>query len=139
PEFSQIDIEMSFVEQEDVMAANESMLRYFWKEIKGVDIGTVPVMTYADAMNRFGSDKPDLRNPLELKDIAHLVEGSGFKVFDDVLARKGAIKALAVPGAGGLSRGQIDKLTVLVKQYGAKGLVWIKSENGTMTSPVTKF
>jgi aspartyl-tRNA synthetase len=139
PEFSQIDIEMSFVEQDDVMAINEQMLRSFWKEVKGVDVGPLPVLSYSEVMNRFGSDKPDLRNPLELKDVGAVLEGSGFKVFDDVLARGGAIKALAVPGAGAISRGQIDKLTTMSKQYGAKGLVWIKSEGGVLTSPASKF
>lgn len=139
PEFSQIDIEMSFVEQEDVMAENERMLKAFWKEIKGVDIGPVPVMTYAEVMSRFGSDKPDLRNPLELKDVGASVQGTGFKVFEDVLSRGGSIKALAVPKQGSISRGQIDKLTNLVKQYGAKGLVWIKSDGSQLTSVVDKF
>ncbi len=139
PEFSQIDIEISFAEQEDVMAINEKMLKVFWKEIKGLDVGPIPVLTYNDVMNRFGSDKPDLRNPLELKDVGSVLQGSGFKVFDDVLARGGAIKALAVPGAGSISRGTIDKLTNAAKQYGAKGLVWIKSEGGVLTSPSSKF
>ena len=139
PEFSQIDIEMSFVDQDDVMALNEGLFREIWKETIGYDIGAIPRMTYFDAMNRFGSDKPDLRNPLELRDIAKLAQGHGFKVFDDVAARGGAIKALAVPKGGSFSRSYLDKLTALAKQMGAKGLVWFKDENGTLTSSVSKF
>ncbi len=140
PEFSQIDIEMSFVDQGDVMELNEALMRFIWKQVKGVDVGPIPQMTYLEAMNRFGCDKPDLRIPLELTDITELATGCGFKVFDDVSSRGGAIKALAVPGAGGFSRGQMDKLTNLAKSYGAKGLVWIKSnELGELTSPIKKF
>lgn len=139
PEFSQIDIEMSFVDQEDVININENLLRTLWKEIKGVEISKVPRMTYAEAMLRFGSDKPDLRNPIELKDLAQAAAGTGFKVFDDVLSRKGSLRGFAVPKAGEMSRGRIDKLTTLAKQYGAKGLMWIKSEKGSLTSPVSKF
>jgi aspartyl-tRNA synthetase len=90
-------------------------------------------------MNRYGSDKPDLRNPLELKDVAKLVQGHGFKVFEDVIARGGAVKALAVPRGQTFTRSYIDKLTALAKQMGAKGLVWLKEENGTVTSSVSKF
>lgn len=140
PEFSQIDIEMSFVDEEDVLSVNEQLLRTIWKQIKGVDVKTVPRMPYKEVMNRYGSDKPDLRNPLELKDISELVKNSGFKVFDDVVARGGVVKALAVPGAGDISRGQIDKVMGLAKQMGARGLVWFKSEaGGQLTSAVSKF
>lgn len=140
PEFSQIDIEMSFVDVDDLLELNESLARKLWQEIKGKDIGPIPRMTYVEVMNRFGSDKPDLRNPLELKDLADLAKGCGFKVFEDALARGGAVRALAVPKAGSFSRGQIDKLTDMAKQYGAKGLVWIKAdEGGGLTSSVAKF
>lgn len=139
PEFSQIDIEMSFVDEEDVLSMNEALMRTIWKEVGGVDIGEIPRLTYLEAMNRYGTDKPDLRNPLELCDLAEEVRGSGFKVFEDVVARKGAVKGLAVPQAGSLSRGQMDKLTDLCKHMGAKGLVWIKSEGDQLTSPIAKF
>lgn len=139
PEFSQIDIEMSFIDQEDIMKINEGLIKAIWKETLGYDIKEIVRMTYFDVMNRFGSDKPDLRNPLELKDVASVCAGQGFKVFDDVAAKGGAIKALAVPGAGAISRSAIDKLTAAVKQYRAKGLVWIKDENGTLTSAISKF
>jgi aspartyl-tRNA synthetase len=139
PEFSQIDIEMSFIDEEDVMAVNEDLAKTIWKETLGHDIPTIPRMTYFEAMNRFGSDKPDLRNPLELKDVTKLAAGHGFKVFDDVAAKGGSIKALAVPKGESFSRSQIDKLTALVKQYRAKGLVWFKEEKGALNSSITKF
>lgn len=135
PEFSQIDIEMSFIDVEDILAVNERMLRNIWKAVKNVDVKEIPRMTYDEAMNRYGSDKPDLRIPMELKDISQLISKTGFKVFDDTIARGGVGKALAVP-KGEFSRGTIDKLTALAKQMGAKGLVWIKSD---MTSSVSKF
>jgi aspartyl-tRNA synthetase len=140
PEFSQIDIEMSFVDQDDVMKLNESLARHLWQEVKGEDIGEVPVMTYEQAMNEYGSDKPDLRIPLKLVSLNEVAKGCGFKVFDDVSARGGSIKGLAVPKAGEFSRGQMDKLTSLAKSYGAKGLVWIKADDqGELTSPISKF
>lgn len=135
PEFSQIDIEMSFIDTEDIIAVNERMLRKIWKNVKNVDVKDIPRMTYDEVMNRFGSDKPDLRIPLELKDISQLIAKTGFKVFDDTIARGGVGKALAVP-KGEYSRGTLDKLTALAKQMGAKGLVWIKSD---MTSSISKF
>ncbi len=139
PEFSQIDMEMSFIDQEDIMAINEGMLKRIWKECLNVEIREIPRMTYFEVMNRFGSDKPDLRNPLELKDVVKSASGQGFKVFDDVAARGGAIKALAVPNASLFTRSRIDKLTETAKNMGAKGLVWIKDENGTLSSSVSKF
>lgn len=140
PEFSQIDIEMSFIDVEDIVNINEKMLRSIWKEFKGVDIGTVPRMTFQEAMDRYGSDKPDTRFGMEIKDLGALVKGSGFKVFDDVVARNGIVRGIAVPKGGTYSRGQFDKLTDIAKKTGAKGLVWIKSEaDGTYTSAVSKF
>ncbi len=139
PEFTQIDIEMSFIDQDDIMAVNENMLKTIWRETIGYEVKEIPRMTYFDVMNTYGSDKPDLRNPLKLKDVAKAVGGAGFKVFDDVIARGGAVKALAVPKGGNYSRSYIDKLTALAKQHGAKGLVWLKDENGTLSSSISKF
>lgn len=139
PEFSQIDIEMSFVDAEDIMASQEDLVRKLWMQVKGVTVGDIPRLTFQEAMERYGSDKPDLRNPLELKNISEHLKNSGFKVFDDTVARGDVIKSLAVPGAGKFSRGQMDKLTTLAKQMGAKGLVWIKSDAGKLTSPISKF
>ena len=140
PEFSQIDLEMSFVDEEDLITLNENLARQLWKEIKGKEIGEISRLSYQEAMSLYGSDKPDLRNPLKLKDLGETVKKCGFKVFEDILARGGVVRALAVPKAGSLSRGKIDKLTDLAKQMGAKGLVWIKSdEGGGLTSSVAKF
>jgi aspartyl-tRNA synthetase len=91
PEFTQIDIEMSFVDQDDVMGVNERMAQKLWKRFKGVDIGPIPRMTFKEAMDRFGCDKPDLRLGLELQDLSSLASGSGFKVFEDALAKKGEV------------------------------------------------
>jgi aspartyl-tRNA synthetase len=139
PEFSQIDIEMSFIDEDDILALNEGMAKRIWKDALNYEIKEIPRMTYFDVMNTYGSDKPDLRNPLQLKDVAKSVSGHGFKVFDDVVGRGGAVKALAVPKGGGFSRSYIDKLTGLAKQMGAKGLVWMKEEKGALNSSISKF
>lgn len=139
PEFSQIDIEMSFVDQEDIIAVNEKMAQLIWKKFRGVELGPIPKMKFIDAMNRFGCDKPDMRFGLELQDLTAKAGGTGFKVFDDVLAKNGVIKGLGVEQAGDMSRAQIDKLVEIAKKGGAKGLVWIKGDvNGTLTSAVSK-
>ncbi len=140
PEFSQIDIEMSFIDMEDIISINEKLLRLFWKQIKNIDIGDVPRMTYQEAMDRYGSDKPDTRFAMEIQDLASALSGSGFKVFDDALARKGIVRGLVVPGGRNFSRGQFDKLTDVAKKNGAKGLVWVKKdEKGDWQSPASKF
>ena len=140
PEFSQIDIEMSFVDEEDLMQLNEKMLKSIWKKFKNIDIGTVPRITFAEAMNRYGNDKPDLRFGLELEDIGDLVQGSGFRAFDEVIAKKGAIKCLRVPKAAGQSRSFFDRYTDIARQFGAKGLIYVKwTEAGEIQSPVSKF
>jgi len=139
PEFSQIDLEMSFVDQQDVMKVVEDLLRHIWKEVKGKDVGVVPAHTFQEVMDKYGSDKPDLRNPLFLKDVTQAASGHGFKVFDDVAGRGGAIKALAVPEYGSVSRGQIDKLTALAKQMKAKGLVWMKHDGNALQTSIQKF
>lgn len=140
PEFSQIDMEMSFIDEEDIIGLNEKLMRALWKQFRGVDVGPVPRITYQDAMDRYGNDKPDVRFGLEIKDLKSLVAGSGFKVFDDVIARQGIVRGIPVPKGGTFSRGQLDKLTEIAKRAGAKGLVWIKSEaDGTYTSPISKF
>jgi aspartyl-tRNA synthetase len=139
PEFSQIDIEMSFIDQEDVIQLNEKMLRTIWKEIKGIEVGAIPRMSFQEAMDRYGSDKPDTRFGMELKDLGEIVKGSGFKVFDDTLARGGFIRGLPVPNGASFSRAQLDKLTDMAKKVGAKGLVWIKWDGDAITSSVSKF
>ena len=139
PEFTQIDIEMSFIDRDDIMAINENLLCQLWKQFKGVDIGPVPHMSYQEAMERYGSDKPDTRFGLELKKL-NLDSNTGFKVFDDVTARGGAIRGFAVPGGEKFSRGQMDKYTDIAKKAGARGLVWIKWDSkGELSGPASKF
>lgn len=139
PEFTQVDIEMSFVEPEDVMDINEKAIARVWKEIKGVDIKLpFPKMTFKEAMDRFGNDKPDTRFGMEIKDITELSKGSGFKVFDEAIARKGVVRGIAVPGGAKFSRKDFDDLTDMSKKAGAKGLIWIKWED-QLSSPISKF
>lgn len=127
PEFTQIDIEASFVNEEDIMGVAEGMVRKLFSELLGVNFGPFPRMTYAEAMSRFGSDKPDLRIPLELVDVGDLMKQVEFKVFSGPAHDpKGRVVALKVPGGGSLSRKEIDDYTKFVSIYGAKGLAWIK-------------
>jgi aspartyl-tRNA synthetase len=140
PEFSQIDIEMSFIDVEDILDLNERMLRHIWKEIKGIDVPKLQRMSYFEAMDRYGSDKPDTRFGMEITDLSEQAMGSGFKVFDDALARGGIVRGICVKTGGTFSRGQFDKLTDLAKKNGAKGIVWLKQEaDGNISSPASKF
>lgn len=139
PEFSQIDIEMSFVDEDDVRVVNEKLLRTIWKEIKGVEVGEIPTLDFKTAMTVYGSDKPDLRNPLKIIECSDLVKDSGFKVFDSNLSNGGVIRALGLPTQENISRSQIDKWIKIIKGDGAAGIVWIKKENGEYQSPVNKF
>lgn len=140
PEFSQIDMEMSFIDEEDILELNERLVRLIWKEVKGVDVPKIKRITYQEAMDTYGNDKPDTRFEMKITDLQSVVSGSGFKVFDDVLARNGIVRGISVPKGAAFSRGQFDKLTDVAKRGGAKGLVWIKSEaDGALTSPISKF
>jgi len=141
PEFTQIDIEMSFVDQEDVIGVISGLLRKVWQEIKGIDIGaTLPRMTYAESMARFGNDKPDLRFGLELVDVGTIVGKSEFQVFKSVLATGGLVKAVNGKGAGNtLSRADIDKLGETAQRYGAKGMAWVKVGAEGWQGPAAKF
>lgn len=141
PEFTQVDIETSFMSQEDIMQMTEEMLKKVMKRVKNVEIdGSFQRMTYDEAMNRFGSDKPDTRFGLELIDMADVVRGSGFKVFAQVVESGGQVKALCVPGGGEkYSRKDIDHLTEFAAIYGAKGLAWLKVEEDGMKGPIIKF
>lgn len=139
PEFSQIDMEMSFIDQEDIMAVNEGLLRNIWKFVKNVNVGEIPRLTYQQAMDWYGNDKPDIRFEMKIKDLKEVATGSGFRVFEDALARKGIVRGITVPGGSKFSRGQLDKLTEISKRADAKGLIWIKKEtDGTYNSPVSK-
>ena len=139
PEFTQIDCEMSFVEQEDVLNTFEGMMRTLFKNVVGVEIANpIPRISWYDAMDRFGSDKPDIRFGMEIHEISPLVQGHGFSVFDSVEY----VGAIAVPGAAEYTRKQTDELTEWVKrpQVGAKGLVYIKlNPDGSIKSSVDKF
>ncbi len=138
PEFTQIDCEMSFVQQEDVLNMFEGLTRHMFKEIKGIDPGEFPRMTYADAMENYGNDKPDIRFGLKFKDLTTVVKGKEFKVFDDAEY----IGGICVPGCGEYTRKQLDALTEFVKrpQVGAKGLIYAKvNDDGSVKSSVDKF
>ena len=141
PEFTQIDLEMSFVEMDDVLAIQEGYLKKLFHEIKGIDI-ELPLrrMSYADAMERFGSDKPDLRFGFELKDISNLVKDTDFQVFSKALSSGGSVRGICIEDASDkFSRKDIDRLTDNAKHYGAKGLVWIRIEENEIKSSVNKF
>lgn len=141
PEFTQIDLEMSFVDMDDVLAIQEGYLKKLFHDIKGVDI-KLPLrrMSYQDAMERFGSDKPDLRFGFELKDISELVKGTEFQIFSNALSSGGSVRGICIDNASDkFSRKDIDKLTENAKHYGAKGLVWIRIEADEIKSSVNKF
>ncbi|YCH29099.1 aspartate--tRNA ligase [Erwinia sp. D4-22] len=145
PEFTQIDVETSFMTAPQVREVMERLARQLWLEIKGVDLGEFPQMTFAEAMRRYGSDKPDLRNPMELVDVADLVKEVEFKVFSGPANdAKGRVAALRVPGGAQLSRKQIDEYGKFIEIYGAKGLAYIKVNQRAqglegIQSPVAKF
>ncbi|WP_059122713.1 aspartate--tRNA ligase [Vibrio sp. MEBiC08052] len=145
PEFTQIDIETSFMTADEVRAVTEKMVREMWQELLDVDLGAFPVMKYSEAMRRFGSDKPDLRNPLELVDVADLVKDVEFKVFaGPANDAKGRVAVIRVPGGASLTRKQIDGYGEFVSIYGAKGLAWLKVNDRDaglegIQSPVAKF
>ena len=141
PEFTQIDLEMSFVEIDDVIEVQEGFLKKVMKEMKGIDIETpFPRMTWEEAMNRYGSDKPDTRFGFELQDISDKVKDCEFKVFTNAIANGGSVRAIVVDGAAdSYTRKKIDKLTEAVKSYGAKGMVWMKVSEDGVSSSVNKF
>ena len=146
PEFTQLDIEMSFVDQQSVMNKMQDLIRYVFDQVMNISLPEVfPVMPYSEAMRRFGSDKPDLRIPMELVDLSDIMKEVEFKVFSGPAKDKdGRVAALAVPGGSSLSRKEIDDYTSFVARYGAKGLAYIKIEDISkkkdgMQSPILKF
>ncbi|HZF26277.1 MAG TPA: aspartate--tRNA ligase [Steroidobacteraceae bacterium] len=146
PEFTQLDVETSFLRQDEIMALMEALMLYLFKTVMGVAIaGPLPRLSFADVMRRFGSDKPDLRNPLELVDIGDLVQDTEFKVFAGPAADpNGRVAALRAPGGAKLSRKEIDDYTAFVARYGAKGLAYIKVNDQVkgregLQSPILKF
>ena len=141
PEFTQIDLEMSFVDQEDIIAVQEAFLKRLFKEMRGIDIETpLPRLTWDEAMNRYGSDKPDLRFGFELVDIADAVKDCSFEVFTNALKDGGKVMGVNFSGCSErFSRKDIDKMVESVKTFGAKGLVWIRKEENEIKSSVNKF
>ncbi len=140
PEFTQIDIETSFLSQADIMELTEQMMLYVMKSVKNIDISLpLPQMSYEEAMNRYGSDKPDTRFAMELVDVSEQVKNCGFKVFAGAIENNGQVKAINVKGsAERYSRKDIDALGEFVGRYGAKGLAWLKVET-TLTGSIAKF
>ena len=141
PEFTQIDMELSFVDVDDVIEVNEKYLKKLFKEVLDVDV-QLPIqrMTWQEAMNRYGSDKPDLRFGMELKDVSDVVKDCGFAVFTGALENGGSVRGINAKGQGSMPRKKIDKLTAFVKDYGAKGLAYVAlQEDGTVKSSFAKF
>lgn len=141
PEFTQVDIETSFLGQEDIISLMEKMMAKIMKEVKGLEVPSAfPRMTYDEAMSRYGSDKPDTRFGMELVDLSEIVKKSGFKVFAQAVENGGQVKAINVEGtAEKYSRKDIDALTEFAGVYGAKGLAWLKVEEGGLKGPISKF
>jgi len=140
PEFTQIDIETSFLDRDDFLPIIEGMMAEVWRRVKGVELERpFPRLGYDEALARFGSDKPDLRFGLELQDASSLFAGGEFQAFAQAVAGGAAVKALRVPGAGGMSRKELDDLTGEARELGDKGLVWIKVTAEGLQSPVAKF
>ena len=140
PEFTQIDIETSFLDRDDVLTLMEGLVAEILQTVRGIEIPRpFPRLSFAEAMERFGSDKPDLRFDMELVDVSELFRGGEFQAFAQVTAGGGVVKALRVPGAGGLSRKEGDDLVATAKTWGAKGLVWVKVTPEGFQSPVAKF
>ncbi len=140
PEFTQVDLEMSFIDREDMYALIEGLLATVWKETLGEEINTPFLrMPYEEAMNRFGSDKPDMRFGLEIEDFSEIFENSGFKVFAGAVKSGGSVKAFNAKGLADITQGELKHLEDTAKSLGAKGLAFIKSEGGEWKSPILKF
>lgn len=140
PEFTQVDLEMSFVEQDDVMALNEGLIKHVFKEVLGVDVKTpIKRMTFKDAMEKYGSDKPDLRFGMEITNLSDVVKECGFKVFTDAVANGGSVRGLCLESGASMGRKDIDRLGEFVKTFKAKGLAWIQLKEEGVKSPIAKF
>jgi aspartyl-tRNA synthetase len=140
PEFTQIDLELSFSDRDEILALMESMLDAIFHSVKGIRLSSpFPRLSYQEAMDRYGSDKPDLRFGLEIHDVSALVAGATFQVFREALARKGVVKAMVLEGKATLSRKELDELTEAAKGLGAKGLAWVKISPAGFDSPIVKF
>ncbi|MBX3044757.1 MAG: aspartate--tRNA ligase [Candidatus Kapabacteria bacterium] len=140
PEFTQVDVEMSFIDREDILEVTEKLFARVWKEVLNIDI-ELPIrrMSYETAMNNYGSDKPDLRFDMKISHLNDGLKSCDFKVFKDIIESNGLIGAICVKGGAELSRKHLDELTEFAKKYGAKGLAWIKYIDGDINSPIAKF
>lgn len=140
PEFTQIDVEMSFVDRDDVISITEGLFKRLWKEILDIEIQIpFPRMTFTEAMTKYGSDKPDLRYDLEIVTLTPHIENTNFRVFDEAINSGKVIAALNAKGCANFSRKHIDELSELAQKYGAKGLIWMKKINNEINSPIAKF
>ncbi len=139
-EFTQIDVEMSFIDQEDIFTIVEGLMKRFFKQVWNRELTTpLPRLSFDEAMEKYGSDKPDLRFDLEMKTLNNVFDNTGFKVFKDAVEAKGIITGLLAPGCGDYTRNQLDVLTDFVKGHGAKGLIWIRVKDEELESPTMKF
>ncbi len=138
-EFTQVDIEASFVDEADVQELSEGLMESIFQAAGHTLQRPFPRMTYGEAMARYGTDRPDLRFDLEIGDVSHLVRGKGFRVFDDTLERGGVVRGLPWKGGAGVPRSQVDALAERSKGWGARGLAWIKLDGGKVTSPIARF
>jgi aspartyl-tRNA synthetase len=141
PEFTQIDIEMSFPTIDEMCEIMEGLVATIWREVKGIEIPLpLPRLSYADVMRRYGVDRPDLRNPLEIQDVSDVLAGTEVKVFQATLESGGVVRVIRVPGGGQLSRKQLDDLVSFAGKHGAKGLAWLKiQEGGALQGPIGKL
>jgi aspartyl-tRNA synthetase len=140
PEFTQIDVEMSFVDQENVFSIVEGLMKSLFKEIWNKDLKTpLRRLSFDEALEKYGSDKPDLRFNLEMKTLNNVFRDTGFKVFKDAIDNNGIVTGLLAPGCGDYTRNQLDVLTDFVKGHGAKGLIWIRVKDSELESPTMKF
>ncbi|QGP90760.1 Aspartate--tRNA ligase [Neomoorella glycerini] len=140
PEFTQLDMEMSFIQREDILNLVEELMAHVFRETLGIELTLpLPRLTYQEALARFGSDKPDVRFGLEIIDVSDLVRGCGFKVFADAAARGGVVRGLCVPGGASFSRRELDELTRAAAVFGAKGLAWMAITAEGIRSPIAKF
>src|SRR5258707_4929843 len=140
PEFTQIDVEMSFVDEENVREVAEGVMEKLFKEIRGIDVLTpFPRLTYKDAMELYGSDKPDLRFDLKFVTISEIVKDVEFKVFSEAVKKGGVVAGFVAPGCGAYTRNQLDVLTDFAKNLGAGGLIWMRVTESGVEAPIEKF
>ncbi len=139
PEFTQIDVEMSFIDQNNIFEIVEGLMKILFKEIWNKDLPNIPKFTFDEAMEKYGSDKPDLRVEMEMVTLNHVFENTSFKVFNDSIKNNGIITGLLAPGCGEYTRNQLDVLTDFVKKQGAGGLIWMRVKENELEAPIAKF